>query len=268
PGPDPSATSDSTAGLDVAPGSLVLIIDDDLTVHDLLRRTLTKEGFQVICASGGEEGLRLAKEMRPDAITLDVMMPGTDGWAVLSALKSDPELAEIPVVIVTMVDDKNLGYTLGASDYLTKPIDRERLSGILKRYRNLCLGECSALLVEDDLLSRQMVRELLEKNGWTVTEAENGRVALDRLRERRPHLILLDLMMPEMDGFSFTEELRRHDEWNEIPILVLTAKDLTEDDRRRLNGDVLGYLQKGACTREELLRRIQSAVSAHLGGKG
>jgi CheY-like chemotaxis protein len=179
-------------------------------------------------------------------------------------LKSDPELADTPVVMVTMIDDKNLGYTLGASDYLTKPIDRVRLSTILKKHRQKCAADCLALVVEDDLVSRQMVCEILEKDGWTVVEAENGRVALDRVRERRPHLILLDLMMPEMDGFAFTEELRRHEEWSEIPILVLTAKDLTEEDRLRLNGDVLGYLQKGACTREELLRQIQRAVSVHI----
>ena len=117
------------------PGSLVLVIDDDPTVRDLMRRSLDKEGFRVEHAAGGEEGLRLARELRPDAITLDVMMPGMDGWAVLAALKSDPELAEIPVVMVTIVDDKNLGYALGAADYLTKPIDRERLAAVLTKHR-------------------------------------------------------------------------------------------------------------------------------------
>jgi PAS domain S-box-containing protein len=259
-----AAANRTSPNFNGGPGSLVLVIDDDPMVHELLRRTLSKDGFNVICAAGGEEGLRLAREIHPDVITLDVMMPGMDGWEVLSVLKSDPEAADTPVVMVTMIDDKNLGYALGASDYLTKPIDRVRLTAILKRYRQKCGADCIALVVEDDQISRHMVCEILEKDGWTVVEAENGRVALERIRERPPHLIVLDLMMPEMDGFGLTEEIRRNEAWSEIPILVLTAKDLTEEDRLRLNGEVLCYLRKGAATRDELLREIQRAVSVHI----
>ena len=262
--PAPLAVTTVSPAIAAGPGSLVLVIDDDPMVHDLLRRTLSKDGFRVECANGGPDGLRLAREILPDVVILDVMMPGMDGWAVLSAIKSDPVLHETPVIMVSMIDDKNLGYTLGASDYLTKPVDRERLSAILKKHRQRCANDYLALVVEDDVFSRQMVCEMLEKNGWTVTAAENGRVALECVRERKPHVILLDLMMPEMDGFAFTAELRRHEEWSEIPILVLTAKDLTDEDRRRLNGDVLGYLQKGAYSREELLRQIHREVSVHL----
>jgi PAS domain S-box-containing protein len=256
----PQAPSAAPAGT----GSLVLVIDDDPIVHDLLKRTLEKEGFRVEGASGGEQGVRMARQLRPDVITLDVMMPGVDGWAVLSELKSDPDLAEIPVIMVTIIDDKNLGYALGAAEYLTKPIDRDRLSAILKKYRKQWASNCLALVVEDDMLTRRLICEMLEKDGWAVNQAENGRVALDRLRERCPQLILLDLMMSEMDGFEFTAELRRHDEWRDIPILVLTAKDLTDEDRRRLSGAVVGYLQKTAYTREELLRRIHREVSAQV----
>jgi PAS domain S-box-containing protein len=260
----PVADTPVSNGVVAAPGSLVLVIDDDSMVHDLLQRTLGKEGFRVVCAGGGEEGLRLARQIRPDAITLDVMMPDKDGWAVLSALKSDPALAGTPVIMVTIIDDPKQGYALGASDYLTKPVDRVRLAAILKKHRRLCAASCVALVVEDEAMTRQMMCELLAKDGWTVVEAENGRVALDRVRECRPHLILLDLMMPEMDGFTFTAELRKHEEWREIPILVLTAKDLTAEDRQRLSGDVNGYLQKGEYTRDELLRQINREVSAHL----
>ena len=242
----------------------MLVIDDDHTVYDLLRRTLEKDGFRVEWAAGGEAGLELARKIHPDVITLDVMMPGMDGWAVLSSLKSDPNLADIPVIMVTMIDDKNLGYALGAADYLTKPVDRERLASILKKHRAQCASDCLALVVEDDEMTRRMVCDLLRKDGWTVDEAENGRVALEHVRERRPHLILLDLMMPEMDGFTFTTELRRNENWREIPILVLTAKDLTEEDRHRLSGDVIGFLRKGSHTREELLRQIHREVSTHL----
>jgi CheY-like chemotaxis protein len=260
----PIAETQASNGVVAAPGSLVLVIDDDPMVHDLLQRTLGKEGFRVVCAGGGDEGLRLARQIRPDAITLDVMMPGKDGWAVLSALKSDPALAGTPVIMVTIIDDPKQGYALGASDYLTKPVDRVRLAGVLKKHRRLCAASCVALVVEDDAMTRQMIGELLAKDGWTVMEAENGRVALDRVRECRPNLILLDLMMPEMDGFTFTAELRKHEEWREIPILVLTAKDLTAEDRQQLSGEVNGYLQKGEYTRDELLRQINHEVSAHL----
>ncbi len=262
--PPEAAAEEDTPRLpaDVEPGDLILVIDDDPTVRDLMRRTLEKEGFRVVWAAAGPEGIRIAQEVRPDAITLDVMMPGMDGWSVLSALKAIPTTADIPVVMVTIVDDKNTGYALGASDYLTKPIDRARLSAILAKYRKRCT-ECRALVVEDDPVTRGMVRQMLEADGWSVEEAENGKVALRKVRQSPPDLIVLDLMMPEMDGFEFAAELRSRDTWREIPILVLTAKDLSDDDRRRLNGHILGVVRKGTIAREELLREIQRALAAH-----
>jgi PAS domain S-box-containing protein len=242
---------------------VVLVIDDDPAVRDLMERFLQKEGFQVETAASGEVGLRLAKELHPAAITLDVMMPGLDGWAVLTALKADPAVADIPVVMLTMMNDKNLGYALGASDYLTKPIERERLAAVLSKYR--CdIPECSVLLVEDDEVTREMLRRMLEKAGWSVAEAENGRVALERVAECRPELILLDLMMPEMDGFQFIAELRQRPEMHSTPIVIITAMDLTEADRQRLNGSVIQILQKGAYGREELLEQVRSLVATSL----
>jgi DNA-binding response OmpR family regulator len=145
----------------------VLVIDDEASVRDLMQRFLAREGFRVVTASGGEEGLRLARELRPDAITLDVMMPGMDGWAVLSALKAAADVADIPVVMLTIVDDKNLGYALGASDYLTKPIDRERLVTVLKQHRR----DRPVLVVDDDLTLRQLLRRMLEPEGYVVVVA-------------------------------------------------------------------------------------------------
>jgi len=226
-------------------------------VRDLMQRFLAKEGFRVVTASGGDEGLRLARELRPDAITLDVMMPGMDGWAVLSALKADPTVADIPVVMLTIVDDKNLGYALGASDYLTKPIDRERLVTVLKQYRR----DRPVLVVDDDAGVRQLLRRMLEPEGYTVIEAENGRAAFERLREISPSVILLDLMMPEMDGFEFVAEFRRHEPWRTIPIVVVTAKDLTHEDRDRLNGSVQKILQKGTHGRDQLLAEVRELVA-------
>jgi CheY-like chemotaxis protein len=237
----------------------ILVIDDEPEVRDLMKRFLGKEGFRVETASGGKDGLRLARELRPHAITLDVMMPKMDGWSVLSELKADSELAHIPVIMFTVVDDKNQGYSLGASDYLTKPVDRERLVSVLKQYTK-APAPGQVLLVEDDANMRDLLRRMLEKEGWAVVEAENGRVALERIAEEEPALILLDLMMPEMDGFELVAELRKHKVWRSIPIVVLTAKDITSEDRLRLNGEVKKVLQKETYTREELLDEIRELL--------
>ena len=248
----------------VSPGRMapavgaILVIDDEAAVRDLMRRFLTKEGFRVATAPGGEEGLRLARELRPDAITLDVMMPGMDGWAVLSALKADPDIADIPVIMLTIVDDKNLGYALGASDYLTKPIERDRLLTVLHAHRR----DHPVLIVDDDVEIRQLLRRMLEPEGYAVVEAENGRVALERLQGVSPSVILLDLMMPEMDGFEFVAEFRRHEAWRAIPIVVITARDLSRDDRERLNGSVQKILQKGSPGRDQLLAEVRELVTA------
>jgi CheY-like chemotaxis protein/anti-sigma regulatory factor (Ser/Thr protein kinase) len=240
--------------------SCVLVIDDDPVQRELMERFLTKEGFNVRTAAEGEAGLRMAQELRPVAITLDVMMPEMDGWSVLSALKSDTALRDIPVVMVTMLDDPERGFTLGASDYLTKPVDRQHLSQILKKHT--CPNPpCPVLMVEDDPATRSLTRKILEKEGWRVTEAEHGRQALEYMAQERPSLILLDLMMPEMDGFEFAERVRQHPEWRAIPIVVVTAKDLTAKDRLRLNGYVETILSKASHSREALLREVRDLVA-------
>ncbi len=249
------------AGLDgVGVGNCVLVIDDDMTQRDLMQRFLDKEGFCVYTASGGEEGLRLARQLRPVAITLDVMMPDMDGWSVLSALKADPALRDIPVIMLTMVDNPNRGFTLGAAEYATKPVDRQRLSQILKKYT--CANPpCPVLLVEDDAPIRAITRNILEKEGWKVSEAENGREALECMKRERPSLILLDLMMPEMDGFEFAAQVRMHPEWRSIPIVVLTAKDLSAEERQRLSGSVETILLKAGDSREALLEQVRVLVA-------
>jgi CheY-like chemotaxis protein len=186
-----------------------------------------------------------------------------DGWAVLTALKADGELADIPVVMLTIVDDQQMGYALGAADYLTKPVDWRRLASVLQKYDCGQLPR-SVLVVEDDAATRAMWRRMLENAGWMVTEASSGCDGLTRLAERRPALILLDLMMPEMDGFQFVEKVRSHNAWRTIPIVVVTAKDLTEDDRRRLNGYVEQILQKGTYSREALLRELRDLVAVYV----
>jgi CheY-like chemotaxis protein/anti-sigma regulatory factor (Ser/Thr protein kinase) len=240
---------------------LVLVIDDDANARDLLKRVLAKEGFRSEVAASSEEGLRLARLLQPTAITLDVMMPQMDGWTVLHALKTDPATRDIPVIMVTMIDNRNLGYALGASDYLTKPIDREQLARVLRKY--VCEDPpCPVLIVDDDPETRRVLRSLLERQGWQVTEAADGEEALERVAEHAPELILLDLMMPGMDGFEFSEVLRRNPEWRRIPLVVLTARDLTPEDRDRLNGFADRVLQKGEYNRDEMVEQLRRVIDA------
>ncbi|MGQ0593230.1 MAG: ATP-binding response regulator [Gammaproteobacteria bacterium] len=243
----------------------VLVIDDDPAARELMQRFLAQQqGLHMAGAGSGEEGLRLAKELRPAVILLDVLMPGMDGWAVLTALKADPELAPIPVIMATILDEENMGFALGATDFLTKPIDRAYLAQVLQKYR-CAHPPCPVLVVEDHADLRALMRRMLEQEGWVVAEAENGRVALDRVAENRPELIVLDLMMPEMDGFSFLEALRQHEGWRAIPIVVVTAKDLTAEDHQRLSGYVQYIVHKGAYAREELLQELGDRIAACLG---
>jgi CheY-like chemotaxis protein len=237
----------------------VLVIDDDPAVRDLLQRFLTKEGFAVKTASSGGQGLELARSLKPAVITLDVMMPGMDGWAVLSSIKADPVLNDTPVVVVTIVDDKNIGFSLGAAEYLTKPIDWNRLAVVMNKFRRQP-GQ-KVLVVEDEADCRERLRRTLEKDGWQVAVAENGRSALNQISDSLPAAILLDLIMPEMDGFEFMSQLRDRPEWRHIPVIVITAKDLTPEDRQRLQGQIQDVLQKGVYSAEELLRDVHTAAT-------
>jgi len=249
----------AAAGADRA-SQPILVIDDDLTVQDLMTEYLAQEGYTVITASGGEEGLQVAREQHPCLITLDVMMPRMDGWSVLAKLKADPQLANIPVVMVTMMDNKKMGFALGASDYLTKPIQPDRLRDVLSRFHCADGVPCPILIVEDNESTRQLMRDIMVNEGWQVIEAENGRVGLEMLQAHNPELILLDLMMPEMDGFEFIEHLRANPAWAEIPVIVVTAMTLSPEDRRRLNGNVERVLQKGSYDRDALLRELVAHV--------
>jgi signal transduction histidine kinase/CheY-like chemotaxis protein len=240
---------------------IVLVIDDDPNALDLLGRTLQGAGVRVVTASDGSEALHLAKSLRPAAITLDVIMPGMDGWAVLRELKLDPETRDIPVIMVTMTDDRETGYALGATEILTKPIERGQLVQLLERHAPKGVGR-RALVVDDLAENRALLRRALEQENWLVTEAENGRVGLDRLADGEISLILLDLMMPVMDGFEFVMEMRKVEEWRRIPIVVVTAKDLTDEDRRRLNGYVAALIQKSGTDRESLLAELREQVAA------
>ena len=256
---DSAASGEGASGDTTVGGNPILIIDDDPNARDLLSRTLAGEGYKVITAKDGQEGLLKARQDRPSVITLDVQMPGMDGWSVLKTLKADPGLREIPVIMVSIVGDQQTGYALGAVESLSKPVDRDALLGIVSRYVDSeTVG--TALVVEDDANNRSLLVRTLSSAGWEVLEAENGAVGLEQVSAVVPDLILLDLMMPVMDGFDFVLELRNTQEWREIPIIVVTAKDLTEEDRFRLTGGVETIIQKGAFSKEKFLGEVSHLV--------
>jgi PAS domain S-box-containing protein len=244
-----------------APSSdIVLVVDDDPTVREMMQRYLTREGYHVVTAADGDEGLRIARHMKPSVITLDVVMPEKDGWDVLRSLKSERTLSGIPVVMLTIIDERSKGYALGASDYVIKPINKRQLLSVLEKYR-LSDSANVVLVVEDDPDMRQRLRTTMSSERWEVEEAENGRVALDVLSRVRPNLILLDLMMPEMDGFEFLAELRNDQSYREIPVVVVTGADLTPEDHRNLNGGVEKVLSKSAYSREQLFEEVRALVA-------
>jgi signal transduction histidine kinase/CheY-like chemotaxis protein len=240
--PAPPATLPAGA----ADGITVLVVDDDPSVHDLLSATLAKEGYRILHARDGAEALEILRKTPPDVVTLDVMMPKVDGWSVLGVMKSDPDLNHIPVIMITIVDDRNLGYTLGASEFMTKPIDRARLLALVRSFT----GERAhslVLIVDDDADVRELVRSTLASSHLKTAQAVNGRAAIEWLNNNPlPSLILLDLMMPEMDGFTFLEEIRKDDELVQVPVVVLTAKELSAAERAFLAERTLLVLSKSA----------------------
>ena len=254
--------ADETLSLERAEGTAgtVLVIDDERATHDLLERELGARGYRVVHAAGGREGLRLARDVRPDAITLDIIMPEFDGWAVLRELKADMGLRGIPVVLVTVLGDREMGYALGADDYLTKPIDAEALLGVLGRFY-ADGGETPVLVVDDDPLTRDMLRRILSKRGWPVTEASSGSEALSAIGRTRPAVVVLDLMMPGMDGFEVLDTMRREAGWRDIPVVVVTAKDLTAEEVTWLNQHAYRVFQKGAYKRSELVGVIHEMIA-------
>jgi signal transduction histidine kinase/CheY-like chemotaxis protein/HAMP domain-containing protein len=237
----------------------VLIVDDDRGVHDVLDERLSAEGFHLIHAYGGEEAIRLAKQIKPDLITLDIIMPDKDGWSVLKALKSNPELSGIPVVVVTVLGDKDLGFALGAADFVTKPLDNEKIKNVLQKFWR-DQDHAQVLIVEDDDNMRGLLRRLLQRQGWSVAEAVNGHEALEKLRAIRPQLVLLDLVMPRINGFEVMEAMRRDSDLKDIPIVVVTAKDITANEADRLKGCVQEIFNKGRYDRKDLVDVVRASI--------
>ena len=237
----------------------ILVIDDDSNAQELMKKFLIKESYNVLQATSGPRGLDLAAKHLPDLITLDVMMPEMDGWEVLAALQNNETTKNIPVIMLTMANEPDIGYSLGATDYLTKPVDWGRLSSILQKHE-IETSSQSILIVEDDEITRDMLKKSLETNEFKVAVAKNGKEGLEKVKKAKPALILLDLMMPEMDGFEFAEQLRENREWLDIPVVVITAKDLTSEDHNRLKGNVEAIMQKGSYSRNELLSEVGQRI--------
>ncbi len=243
-------------------GKTILIIDDDPTVSELMKRQLLKEGYKVVIAPNGKEGISLARDLKPDVITLDILMPEMDGWSVLRTLKADPEVSNIPVIMASILDEKNKGFSLGAADFLSKPIQKEYL---MKSIRNL-IGDKENLkicLIEDDESLRFTIKEILEKQNVQIMEAENGKVGMNILQneEIKPDLILLDLMMPVMNGFEFLKAIRET-ELNSIPILVLTGAELSGDEKTFLLGETQRILEKSEDTMSTIVNEVSNVIKA------
>ena len=248
----------ATGNIDIPAGDgTILIIDDDRNARDLIKRSLESEGHNVTVAEDGDEGIALARSIKPSLITLDIMMPGRDGWSVLQELKDDPDLSDIPVVMVSMIDDKKIGRALGAVDHLSKPVDRNKLKALVKRYSK----KGRALVVEDDDAAREVVARALASIGWTSVQAENGAVGIEKFGDNSFDLIILDIMMPVMDGFGFIRELRKTEIGRSVPVVVLTAKDLTKVERKELNGNVEEIFLKEETSVDELVKEIGNQLA-------
>ncbi len=247
---------------DVA-GQVILVVDDDASARDLMTRFLQRQGFQVRSATDGKSGLSLARALRPQAVLLDVEMPRMDGWSVLQAIRADPSIAGIPVIMVSVIADQSLGYSLGATDYVTKPVEWNRLRTVMERVQRGTAG--NVLIVDEDADARERLTSILIRHGWGVREAQNGQEALERLDEEMPDLILLDLLMPVMDGFTFLDRLRRRPDGQAVPVVVLSAKDVSGPEREVLEHQADRIILKGTMRLAELAQALRHVTR---GGAG
>jgi signal transduction histidine kinase/DNA-binding response OmpR family regulator len=239
---------------------VVLVIDDDPDVVYLFQENLTEAGYRVVGALSAEEGVRKARELKPFAITLDIIMPGTDGWAVLRQIKADPATRDIPVLVVSVVDHKDRGYQLGAFDYLLKPLERDAILAALARIQRT---RGLILVVDDDPTVADLVRQLLEGEPYQITAAADGVHALELIQGLQPDVVLLDLLMPAMNGFELIDRMKADPQLRQIPVLVLTAKDLTLAERSALEQDTRGVIEKLGLSREMLVGELTAALHSH-----
>jgi CheY-like chemotaxis protein/anti-sigma regulatory factor (Ser/Thr protein kinase) len=242
---------------------LVLVIEDDPSAAELLTRQLQAAGFRTHLARTGTAGIAMAHELRPAAITLDILLPELDGWEVMTRLKHDDATRAIPIVVVSVVDNPELGMALGAVDYFVKPIDGKELINRLKRFNSQKSSATSVLVVDDEAANRQWLTNILEPAGFAVIEAGGGREAIELAKSRNPDLVLLDLMMPDVSGFEVVEALRADPVTKQTPIMILTARHLTEADKRHLNGHVSTILSRRSTAAADLIDHLRQLVGEH-----
>lgn len=238
----------------------VLVIDDDVVARDLMTRFLTREGFGVVASGRSREAVSLAKQWHPVAITLDVLMDDTSGWDILTELKADPDLADIPVIMVSIIDDKNRGFTLGTNEYLMKPVNPDRLTAVLKKF-NVDETPKTVLIIEGDEPSRLLLRRLLSREKWNTIEAENSREGLEKIARTTPSLIILDLITPEMDGFEFVSQLHAQEKYRSIPVVILTPMELTCEEKNRLSEHVAQIANKTSKSWTSLISELTHIVN-------
>jgi signal transduction histidine kinase/DNA-binding response OmpR family regulator len=241
----------------------VLVIDDNHHDRKFLHHYLSGEGYNVVMAVNGKQGLQMAKEIVPDMITLDVMMPEMDGWETLVALKNDPFLVNIPVVMSSIIEDRHLAQTLGAVDYLAKPVDKLRLLNVVDKHITRS-ARGPILVIEDDPDTLETTCDLLVQAGWSIQAAENSTEAIEIIEKSPPILILLDLMMPGMDGFEVIKKLRYHPQWQLIPIIVITSVELSTSEYAQLSKQVQNIFQQGKYELQDLLNEVNEVVSSSL----
>jgi CheY-like chemotaxis protein len=255
-----AATSPTEAPPEPESGELVLSVDDDTGVINLYRRYLNQRGYRVFGLTDSRRVVDVAKRLQPYAITLDVMMPRKDGWEVIRELKADPATKNIPVIICSIVGEAERGMSLGAADYLVKPVMEDDLVAALDRL-DRAPGVRDVLVVDDLEGDRELLRRIVEsQEGYRVIEAAGGREAIALVKDLRPHIIILDLLMPEVDGFAVLESVKSERATRSIPIIVVTAKNLSDVDHRRLNHRVEALIHKGVLDQEELLEDLAAAL--------
>jgi len=243
----------------IASNGIILVVDGEHASRRDVARLLSGEGFDIFFAHSGLEGLEMVRELRPTIVLLDILLPDMDGWEVLNSIKSNQDTADIPVIITTIMSNKGQAFELGATDFLTKPVEKQRLISLTRDYAGKSRGQV-VLIVDDEQDDRLVARSALEKSGFEVMEAENGRQGLDKMREKSPDIVILDLMMPKMDGFEFLAQIRGDSQWNSLPVLILTAMDLSLEEKHILNGRVQGLLQKGGEMGQSIRERLRQRV--------
>jgi len=251
---------ETRASVEMKGKKVLLAIDDDPNVLILLKQNLEDEGYYVVGALNADEGIRKAKEIHPFAVTLDILMPQKDGWGVLSDLKADPATRDIPIIVLSIIDNKELGFSLGAFDYLVKPFDKEAIMAALQR---IPASAKRVLVVDDEPAAVDLLTQILQDEGYEVKGTYSGEEALRALDAAPQDIILLDLLMPEMDGFEVIQRVKANPRWRDIPIIVVTAKDLTDSDWGFLHRSVDRIIQKSGLARESLMKEVQSLLREH-----